>query len=511
MLAFAAAFGFAAAAAEGVTGNVLETFPEFRNLKWDAGKFGKIETRDGRKILTVTVPEADKQPMNCAVATVNLKPFRGESLCFMIRARATGVTRPVHSYNGVKFMLNYKTAAGEERWHHPSGLAGDFNWKEISFTAPIDSGATTGFLKLGLQESAGKIEFDLDSLKVFPMAFPKVNQNYKIKYPAKIAGTPPLRGVMSPHTFKGDDIETLGKWNVNLVRAQICRDWGKPGTDRDLAEYDRWLDGKLDHLEQVLKEAEKYGIRFVIDLHSPPGGRDETKDMCMFYEKPYADHFVEVWKRIARRFKGNPSVWGYDLVNEPVQTRPAPYDYWNLQRTAAEAVREIDPDTPIIIESNMWDSAPAFEYLSPLAMDNVIYQVHMYNPGSFTHQGVHNTYGEQGKQAGIAYPGVIDGAKWDKEMIRKSLRPVRDFQKRHDARIYVGEFSAIAWAPGAEKYLADCIDVFEEYGWDWTYHAFREWSGWSVEHEGPDRDHLKASPGNPRQDVLLKGFEKNRK
>lgn len=37
---------------------------------------------------------------------------------------------------------------------------------------------------------------------------------------------------------------------------------------------------------------------------------------------------------------------------------------------------------------------------------------------------------------------------------------------------------------GAERNLADLISIFNEYGWDWTYHAFREWPGWSVEHKG---------------------------
>lgn len=32
----------------------------------------------------------------------------------------------------------------------------------------------------------------------------------------------------------------------------------------------------------------------------------------------------------------------YDLINEPVQVTPAPYDYWTIQQKAAEAVRAID-------------------------------------------------------------------------------------------------------------------------------------------------------------------------
>lgn len=493
------AVGMLAIAAFGAEPVPLKEF-NFPASCWSPGKFGKITGNQ----LVVEVPEAEKEPMNYAEAEVNLTPFREQALCFTIRARAWNVSTPRDNWNGVKLLLHYKDGFGREYWLQPCNLKGTFDWREISFSCFISPTAGKGSLRLGLQDSSGRVEFDLASLKVYAL-FPPVNQNYKVSYPERVASMPLLRGVMSPHKFTDDDLETLHKWNVKLVRAQITRDWGKANTDRDLAEYDRWLDGKLDHLEEVFKKARKYGILFVIDLHSPPGGRDETRDMHMFYDKKYADHFIKVWQRIARRFKGNPSVWAYDLVNEPVQTRPAPYDYWNLQRLAAEAVRQIDPATPIIIESNEWDSPTAFRYLSPLAMDNVIYQVHMYHPGQFTHQFVGNSYGEQGKRNFVRYPGKIGSESWDKEMIRKRLQPVRDFQKRHNARIFVGEFSAILWAPGAADYLRDCIEIFEEYGWDWTYHAFREWDGWSLEHEGTPGN-IQPSANNDRKEVMLKGF-----
>ena len=219
----------------------------------------------------------------------------------------------------------------------------------------------------------------------------------------------------------------------------------------------------------------------------------------MFREKKYADAFVDAWRRIATRFKGNAdAIYGYDLVNEPLQRGRAPFDYWALQRRAAEAVREIDPDTPIVFEANEQDTPAAFAYLSPLAMDNVVYQVHCYAPPGFTHQGV------GAFERGTKWPDPEKG--WDKEYVRRALEPVREFEKRHRARIYVGEFSAIAWAEGAENYLRDCIELFEEYGWDWTYHAFREWNGWSVEHEGPDVNHMAPSADNPRKRALLDGL-----
>ena len=104
---------------------------------------------------------------------------------------------------------------------------------------------------------------------------------------------------------------------------------------------------------------------------------------------------------------------------------------------------------------------------------------------------------------------MISGTRYDRETLRRILKPVRDFQQRHGARIYVGEFSAVRWAPGAERYLEDCISLFEEYGWDWTYHAFREWNGWSVEHTENPQDNEPAQTDTARKKVLLKYFRRN--
>ena len=123
----------------------------------------------------------------------------------------------------------------------------------------------------------------------------------------------------------------------------------------------------------------------------------------------------------------------------------------------------------------------------------------MYAPMDFTHQQVLGTRTER-----TVYPDANRG--WDIDYLRNVLKPVRDFQLKHKARIYIGEFSAIAWAQGAERYLADCIKIFEEYGWDWSYHAFREWNGWSVEHEGENSASLRRSDDNPRKRALISGL-----
>jgi endo-1,4-beta-mannosidase len=228
--------------------------------------------------------------------------------------------------------------------------------------------------------------------------------------------------------------------------------------------------------------------------------------MAMFYEKKYNDHFVKLWEKLARRFRRHPALWAYDLVNEPVQTKlcPAGMDAQATQERAARAIRKIDPDTTIIIAADDWDSPQGFRYLSPVDIPRVVYEAHMYVPHEYTHQGV------GGPWQAVRYPGPIAGRQYDKETLKAVLQPVRDFQLDYNAHIYVGEFSAVRWAPGAADYLRDCIEIFEAYGWDWSYHAFREWSGWSVEYESRHAE-APSVRETDRKKLLLKWFAANKK
>lgn len=475
---------------------------------WPRAGFAAWETlNDGRATLRVTVPPAQAAKGNMVTLPLDLARYRGCRLLVECMARADQVGKPPEPYLGVKCMLHYESKAEGPLWQNENGVYGTFDWRRLQFIVRIAPDAANGEIAMGLQGSSGTVWFD--DLKITVAAAPVVR-------PAPLANPPPafrghrvprLRGVMSPNQFRDEDLWVLGEeWKANVIRWQLTRNWGRPGTDRDLAEYDRWLDGRLAELDQALVACRRYGLKVVIDLHSPPGGRYENGDLAIFHEAAYQTHFIALWEKIARRYQGNSAVWGYDLINEPAQTQPPPAgvaDYLGAQVLAAKAIRAIDPQIPMFIESAQWDSPAAYRDLEPVAIPNVIYEVHMYAPHGFTHQGV------RGPWTPTAYPGAIAGAEWNKERIRRELQPVRDFQRAYNVHVYVGEFSAIRWAPGAERYLRDCIEVFEEYGWDWSYHAYREWDGWSVEHGGDPQDHRPAATPTARKLLLLEWFGKN--
>ncbi len=468
------------------------------------------ECRLDGAILTVSVPKGNASGMHAAKTMVDLEPFAGGGFEASIRVCGNDVTVPPQPYNGVKFMFHFRGKdGGGEQWPGASLPTGSFGSRIATVRCERFAGAEggKGELCLGLQDSSGTVSFDLSTLSISKpvLHWPVTNQNCVAAYTTDVATRPCMRGVMSPsRDVTEEDFATLKSWGATLLRYQMMRNWHGVNANQDLEEFGRWIAGKLDNFDKVaLPMAAKHGIKVVLDFHVPPGGRDHSGDMNMFYDEKYAEFFVETWRRIARRFRGRDGLYGYDLINEPSQRLATPpgMDYWSLQRRAAEAIRTEDPHTPIIIESNEWDSPFAFNYLSPLLLTNVIYQAHVYAPMEFTHQRVHGS-----RNATVEWPNAKMG--WDREFIRRQIQPVRDFQLRHKCRIYIGEFSAVCWAPGAANYLEDCIALFEEYGWDWSYHAFREWQGWSVEHEGPDAGHLVPSADNARKRALLHGLRK---
>ena len=353
------------------------------------------------------------------------------------------------------------------------------------------------------------MEYDLKNFSAV-VRYIKQNADHLCEYSDAVRNRPVRRGVMSPIVDQANEenFKVLKQWNVNLMRLQLNT---SIAIARDPVRYRKFIDGKIENvIPKVLDLGKKYGIYIILDLHTVPGTGNTRWNPCLFDDAERVAEFVRIWERIAKKFRNHPALYGYDLINEPNEQRPVKFSYWEVQRLAAEAIRKIDPETPIYLESNHLCSPYTYTYLSPLKLKNIIYEFHWYDPFLYTH----TAYTSKDQSAGrkmASYPGIFYGAEWDfKSMRGRLIRSIRAFQEKHRARIFVGEFSARASAPGAERYLQDSIRIFEEFGWDWTYHAFRESKIWSLEYEGHTDDTLVPSRDNLRKRVLLEGFRKNR-
>lgn len=484
--------------------------------QWVKSNTGRIELVPGyRSSQSVMIEQqVEKDPGNCSIGIeLPVEKIRDSYISLHTFAKAENVAAPPQIWNGVKFMLVIDTDNGRM---YPSrqNLYGTFDWKELSFRTVIPHNATRVVLILGIEATTGKVWFDDLTVSVIGKALNAPAVKSKSPVFTGHPTLPRLRGAMVSPDVTPDDLHVLGsQWHANLIRYQLFwqdskTGWVKDGWD-NRAAYDKWLYDRLNYLDKLLPVCKDEGIKVVVDLHTVPGGTIGIGDWPLFEHKELQERFLRIWNHIAHRYKGNPVVWGYDLANEPMDgsVKEGLMDWHALAAKTAQMVRRIDPDHAIIIEP--YGGTPAYlQYFVPIPVKGVVYSVHMYDPINITHQGVID-----GLPVNVNYPGIANGVYWDKNRLESDLKDVADYQKRYHVAIYIGEFSCVRWAPGNTglNYLTDVTSIFEKNGWDWSYHAFREWNGWSVEH-GPDKKNdSRITQPTPRQLLLRSWYAKNKK
>ena len=495
-----------------------QTFHENPGDDWfDMGQANVSLERSGTNAPVLKITRTESQGAGSVSVTKVLPPdtFCGKRVLVTARIKAEDVSQPPNAWNGVKCML-HTVSPGGDKWMQKDNLLGTFGWQNIDFIATIPPDATRVQLILGLENVTGTAWFDeitIRELGAMRKAPPNPDPVIAAQPVYKGHDKSRLRGAMIGTNVGEKDIRVLGgEWGANHIRWQLL--WGGfpngPADTATIQEYRDWLEREYKRLDQLLPVCEELGMLIVIDVHTPPGGRDKDSNMPLFQKKELQDEFLHTWEVIATRFKGNKAVWGYDLLNEPCEGTVVDglMNWHEMATETAKRIRKIDAERAIIVEPAPWGSPDSLDWFEPLeGIENLVYSVHMYLPHKFTHQSVYDSIPP------LHYPGEIDGKFWDKSQLEKALEPVFRFQRDNHVHIYLGEFSAIRWAPGdsAWRYLKDCIEIFETHDWDWAYHAFREWDGWSVEHSGPKGQTRRAASPTDRQLLLMEYFQLGRK
>jgi endoglucanase len=314
---------------------------------------------------------------------------------------------------------------------------------------------------------------------------------------AVLAEPQPFRGFtiacdkMTPETLE----VAKRDWNANIFRVML-----RPGWYAKFKKLDSSMDGwnaLMKELPQFLDKAKELDAVVVLALFEVPNERiknyvNKTQTKSEFWnDETNLETMKLVWRQLAELCAGRDQEIWFDLFNEPLNWDEKPLDVpKNWPRWAqelADEVRKVDGRHALVIETGPGGLCSGFKSFPPLKGDNIIYSVHEYSPHQYTHQGISNIANTDLEKAyldsGLTWPFKDDNGRiWTKESLRQELLPVVEFQKRNNARIFVGEFSVVRWAPNGCGYLKDCMELFEEYGWSWTYHGFRESSIWSLEH-----------------------------
>ncbi len=139
-------------------------------------------------------------------------------------------------------------------------------------------------------------------------------------------------------------------------------------------------------VDQVVAWGRKYGVYVILDLHCAPGGQtgtniDDSAGYPWLYDSPKERQLtVATWLRIARHYRTNPTVIGYDLLNEPIPHYPklARYnaDLEPVYREITKAIRTVDTRHMLFLGGAQWDSN--FKVFGPPFDSNVVYTFHKY-------------------------------------------------------------------------------------------------------------------------------------
>jgi aryl-phospho-beta-D-glucosidase BglC (GH1 family) len=171
------------------------------------------------------------------------------------------------------------------------------------------------------------------------------------------------------------DIDFIAKAGFNTIRIPFHYKLFEPGDDEGFTLVDR-----------VVGWAKEDGLYVILDMHCAPGGQtganiDDSWGYPWLYEDEASQqHAMEIWKRIAEHYRSNPTVLGYDLLNEPIPHYPKLQQYNSklepVYKKLVSAVRSVDQNHVVILGGAQWDSN--FTVFGQPFDKNMMYTFHKY-------------------------------------------------------------------------------------------------------------------------------------
>jgi len=235
-----------------------------------------------------------------------------------------------------------------------------------------------------------------------------------------------------------DDLVLLKKMGFDTIRL--------PFSYRALLSDDNpatWSDEGFVPLDRVVEWSRELGLWVVLDMHGAPGGQtgsnidDSHGTPWLFESRESQDRMVQIWTRIAARYKNEPAVLGYELLNEPIGTF-LDWKKYNaslepLYRRVTTAIREIDPDHIVILGGAQWNTE--FSVFGPPFAPNLVYAFHKY---------------------------------WS-EVSEASIEPYLHFRAQHDVPIWLGETGE-----NNDQWIASLVRLAEAQGIGWAFWPYKK-------------------------------------
>ncbi len=190
------------------------------------------------------------------------------------------------------------------------------------------------------------------------------------------------------------DVDSLASWGFNSIRLPMHYNLFTPPIEDEKNDGITWIEKGFQMTDDVLKWCKENQMYLILDLHAAPGGQGndanisdyDTSKPSLWESEANQRKMIALWRKLANRYKDEPWIGGYDIINEP---------NWNfteedkngcdeklnaplrqLMVDITKAIREVDPNHIIFIEGNCWGNN--YEGIFPLWDDNTVLSFHKY-------------------------------------------------------------------------------------------------------------------------------------
>ncbi len=269
------------------------------------------------------------------------------------------------------------------------------------------------------------------------------------------------------HFLAEEDIAFISSCGANVVRLPLnYRHFESDG------EPFRYREEGFARLERAVGWCAKHGLFAILDLHAVQGWQntdwhsDNSSRQTLFWRHPhFQDRFVALWEELARRYKGNETIAGYNVMNEPVTNAPAGRfnadreyttdgeTFNRVYRRVVEKIRAVDPDHIVFLEGDLFSSR--FEKLDAPFAENLAYSSHNYTSP---------TYDPSRKE--IARERRDENLRRQRELFL--AHEGTQYARKYNVPLWVGEFGA-----NGGSSLEDQVRVFEENKAHWTFWTYK--------------------------------------
>ena len=240
------------------------------------------------------------------------------------------------------------------------------------------------------------------------------------------------------------DIEFIARTGANTIRLPFNY---KLFTDEDYMGLTAKQDG-FARIDSVIDWCRDNGLYLVLDMHDCPGGQtgdniDNGHGYPWLFESEYSQQlFCKVWQDIANRYKNEPVILGYELMNEPIAPFFDNKEDLNaklepLYKRAVSAIRKVDTNHIILLGGAQWNSI--FTMFQDWTFDhNIMYTCHRYGGDATT----------------------------------ESIRSFIDFRDKTGLPMYMGEIGH-----NTDEWQADFVKVMRENNIGYTFWPYKKLDG----------------------------------